>query len=121
MSGHIEARTPSEPGNVPGREGGPDAERTVAAPAEHATLLVNVSTLLAGSLDYQKTLEQLAQLAVQSLADWCIIDMVEEDGIPCRKAVAHRDPAQAELAREIERCPSREGATPSALTRVLRT
>src|SRR5262249_25262406 len=121
MSGHTQARTPSEPGNVPGREGGPDAARTVAAPAEHAALLVNVGTLLAGSLDYQKTLEQLAQLAVQSLADWCIIDRVDEGATPSRRAVAHRDPAQTELAGEIERWPPREGAAPSALTRVLRT
>ncbi|HYV55941.1 MAG TPA: ATP-binding protein [Candidatus Nitrosopolaris sp.] len=115
------ARTPSEPGNVPGREGGPAAERTTVAPAEQAALLVNVSTLLAGSLDYQETLEQLAQLAVQSIADWCIIDMLDEDETPCRRAVAHRDPAKAELAREIERWPPREGTTPSALTHVLRT
>jgi len=121
MSGHTVARTPPEPGNLPGGAGSPDDERAMGAPAEPAALLVNVSTLLAGSLDYQATLEQLAQLAVQSLADWCIIDMVDEGESACRKAVAHRDPAQADLAREIERWPPREGATPSALTRVLRT
>ena len=94
---------------------------TVPEQAQHTAFLASVSSLLAGSLDYQETLEQLAQLAIQSLADWCIIDMVEDDETPWRMAVAHRDPATADLAREIEQWPPPGGASPSALTRVLRT
>src|SRR5437762_13692740 len=94
---------------------------TLPAQAQPTAFLASVSSLLAGSLDYQETLEQLAQLAIQSLADWCIIDMVEDDETPWRMAVAHRDPATADLAREIEQWPPPGGASPSALTRVLRT
>ena len=91
---------------------------TVPEQAQHTAFLASVSSLLAGSLDYQETLEQLAQLAIQSLADWCIIDMVEEDETPWRMAVAHRDPATADLARELEQWPPPGGASPSALTQI---
>jgi signal transduction histidine kinase/ActR/RegA family two-component response regulator len=117
MIRHTVAQATPEAGeSVPGA-----AVATVPEQAQHTAFLASVSSVLAGSLDYQETLEQLAQLAIQSLADWCIIDMVEDDETPWRMAVAHRDPATADLAREIEQWPPPGGASPSALTRVLRT
>src|SRR5204863_383417 len=85
---------------------------TLPEQAQHTAFLASVSSLLAGSLDYQETLEQLAQLAIQSLADWCIIDMVEEDQTPWRMAVAHRDPENGALVSS----PRPAGCSPTRST-----
>lgn len=65
------------------------------------TLLLEASTLLASSLDYEQTLSNLARVVVPSFADWYAIDIVEPDGNVRRLAVAHRDPARTELAQEL--------------------
>jgi serine phosphatase RsbU (regulator of sigma subunit)/PAS domain-containing protein len=63
-------------------------------------LLADASRMLAGSLDYMETLRRVAQLAVPSLADWCMVDVLGERGLQ-RMAVAHADPAVADLAEEL--------------------
>ena len=65
-------------------------------------LLVEASGALASSLDSTNALAEIAHLAVQSFADWCAIDLIE-DGAVRRLPVAHADPAKAALARELER------------------
>ena len=45
---------------------------------EAARILAEASNLLASSLDYEATLAGVAQLAVRSLADFCIVDIVED-------------------------------------------
>ena len=48
---------------------------------ERLSFLDEATALLTSSLDLERTLEQLASLAVQELADWCAIDvLVEETG-----------------------------------------
>jgi signal transduction histidine kinase len=47
---------------------------------------------LAKSLDYQQTIATLARLIVPNLAEMCVVDMAEEDGLLRRAAVAHRNP-----------------------------
>jgi PAS domain S-box-containing protein len=63
--------------------------------------LSEASAVLASSLDYQTTLEQVAQLTVPKLADWCTVHIVEEDGSIDQIAVAHIDPAKLEWAYQI--------------------
>jgi signal transduction histidine kinase/ActR/RegA family two-component response regulator len=41
--------------------------------------LAEVSTILASSLDYETTLASVAKLAVPFLADWCTVDIVEDN------------------------------------------
>ncbi len=59
---------------------------------------------LAGILDYEQALSAVAQLAVPELADWCLVDVVE-DRETRRVHVAHRDPARAPLAEALRRFP----------------
>ncbi|PSN79716.1 hypothetical protein C8B47_10260, partial [filamentous cyanobacterium CCP4] len=59
------------------------------------------SAVLASSLDYQTTLEQVARLTVPQLADWCTVHIVEENGTIDQIAVAHIDPAKLEWAYQI--------------------
>lgn len=63
--------------------------------------LSEAGAVLASSLDYQTTLEQVAQLTVPELADWCTVHIVEEDGRIDQIAVAHIDPAKLEWAYQI--------------------
>lgn len=62
------------------------------------TFLAEASTVLAETLDVQRRLADLAQLAVPRLADWCTIDLLEGEEIRT-VGVAHADPATAHLAR----------------------
>ncbi|OUL31675.1 histidine kinase [Nostoc sp. RF31YmG] len=63
--------------------------------------LAEASAVLASSLDYQTTLERVAQLAVAELADWCTVHMIAEDGSIDQIAVAHTNPAKLEWADQI--------------------
>lgn len=63
--------------------------------------LAEAGAVLASSLDYQTTLEQVAHLAVPQLADWCTVHIVIEDGSIEQIAVAHIDPSKLEWAHQI--------------------
>ena len=57
---------------------------------------------LAGILEYDAVLAAIARLSIRELADWCIVDMVE-DGKARRAEVAYRDPARDAIAEEVAR------------------
>jgi PAS domain S-box-containing protein len=58
---------------------------------ERLDFLAEAGHLLAESLDYDATLATLADLVVPRLADWCIVDLAEEDGTMRRVAVRAAD------------------------------
>jgi PAS domain S-box-containing protein len=88
---------------------------------EALRFLSEASAELSSSLDYHATLARVARLAVPHLADWCAVDVLEEDGSTRRLAVEHQDPAKVALALELqERYPSSPDAR-SGLPHVLRT
>lgn len=57
--------------------------------------------MLASSLDYQQTLRNVADLVVPRIADWCGVDLFDEDGAREPVAVAHTDPAKVRLAERL--------------------
>jgi PAS domain S-box-containing protein len=63
--------------------------------------LATASDHLASSLDYETTLTNVANLAVPEIADWCAVDVVDDEGQLRRLAVAHVDPKKVELAHEL--------------------
>ena len=68
--------------------------------------LAEAGELLTRSLDPEMALDQLASLAVQHIADWCGVEMVDERGSLHSVVVAHADEARVELARRLrERYP----------------
>ncbi|MDP8943463.1 MAG: EAL domain-containing protein [Actinomycetota bacterium] len=83
-----------------------------------SVLLAEAGTLLDSSLDYELTLANIARLAVPRIADWCSVDVLDEDGGVRNVATAHVDTAKAELARELRR---RYPEAPGAVHRVLLT
>ena len=83
-------------------------------------LLARAGELLGSSLDYERTLQQVAELAVPQLADWCAVSMPDGHGLIRSVAVAHVDPDKVALARSIgERYPTREDA-PSGAPQTMR-
>jgi PAS domain S-box-containing protein len=66
-------------------------------------VLAEASQLLDASLDYEATLQEVARVAASTLADWCIVHLLEPDGSIRWLAVAHGDPEKEALARELQR------------------
>ena len=98
------------------------AARSTAEQAEQrAAFLAEASTVLAASLDYETTLKSVAQLAVPRFSDWCAVDVVEEEGITRRLAMAHVDPAKVELAKELDRRYPVDPNEPRGVPQVLRS
>jgi hypothetical protein len=82
-----------------------DRAHALAEAADQATkltFLARATDELASSLDYERTLRNVARLAVPWFADWCSIAL-GIDGQLRTLAVAHVDPRKVELAREFER------------------
>ncbi|MBD2122032.1 ATP-binding protein [Trichocoleus sp. FACHB-262] len=78
------------------------AARTVAESAERrAAFLAEASRVLASSLDYEATLESVAQLAVPPIADWCLVDVLNQDGTLRRLAIAHLDATKVAQAWQL--------------------
>jgi signal transduction histidine kinase len=75
--------------------------------------LARASDILNASLDYQETLNALANLIVPELADWCSVSLVINDEIRI-VAVAHVDPERVRLVRELD---ARSPRSVSARTR----
>ncbi len=93
------------------------AHEQAAAAHRRLAVLAEASRLLDASLDYEPTLQEVARVAVKTLADWCIVHLLEGDGSIRWLALAHGDPAKEAVARELqERYPATEG-----VARVLRT
>lgn len=61
--------------------------------------LLDASTILGSSLEYNLTFAQLAERMVPEIADWCAIHTREHDETVRCVAFAHTDPATTELAR----------------------
>lgn len=70
---------------------------------EGLRFLAQASEVLASSLDYEDTLQQVARLAVPTLADHCIVDLVDDHEVERPVAVAHVDPAREPLLWELVR------------------
>ena len=60
--------------------------------------LAETGQALASSLNYEETLQRVAQLAVPQLADWCAIELPDDRGRLQQVALAHVDPALVEQA-----------------------
>ena len=70
---------------------------------EEQRFLAEAGSLLATPLDYATRLDHLVHLAVPYLADWCVVDILQEDGSIRRLAVAHVESGKEALALELRR------------------
>ena len=63
--------------------------------------LAQAGSTLTSSLDYEETLQRVAQLVVPGLADWCAVDVLDANQRLNLVAVAHVDPDKVAFAREL--------------------
>src|SRR6266568_3478580 len=89
--------------------------------AERLAFLAGASTVLASSLDYQTNLMSVAKLAVNRLADWCAVDVTDEDNGFHRVALVHRDPSRMEWAGEFQKRFGKNASAPQGVAHVMRT
>ena len=89
--------------------------------AEKLAFLAEASTVLASSLDYHTNLMTVAKLAVNRLADWCAVDVVDENEGFHRVALVHHDPQRADWVREFQKKFSVKAAAPHGVAHVMRT
>jgi PAS domain S-box-containing protein len=83
--------------------------------------LAGASTILGTSLDYETTLKNVANLIVPRLADWCAIDLIDDEGMPNPLTIVHRDPEKVSWAQELRRRYPPDPQAPRGLLHVLRT
>ncbi|MER3587615.1 MAG: diguanylate cyclase, partial [Mastigocladus sp. ERB_26_1] len=100
-------------------------EQTARIKAEadqrRSAFMAELSTALASSLDYECTLASVANLVVPFFADWCAIDLLQDNQSIHRVAVAHRDSTKVELGWEIHRQYPRQIDATQGVPKVLRT
>ena len=77
------------------------AEERLRASEEAQAFLAEAGEVLSSSLDFRAALSAVARLVVRSLADWCIVYVVKEDGMAHRVAGEHRDPAMRGVLDEV--------------------
>ncbi len=70
--------------------------------ADRERFLAEAGAVLASSLDYDTVLDRLANLIVGNMADWCYIDLIEQDGSVRRLILAYADPSKQDVARMLE-------------------
>ena len=97
------------------------ARAEAVATRRRLALLASVGPILYSSLDYEAMLERIARLMVPELADWCLVDILEEDGTVNQLAAAHADRAKEGLLRELLRHRRFDEGAPGTVAQVLRT
>lgn len=89
---------------------------------DRAARLADASHLMASSLDLERTLEDVGRILVEALGDFCIVDLVEEDGTVRRVATAHADSDDGGRVEALRaHPPDPSGAGPVARTLRTRT
>jgi PAS domain S-box-containing protein len=95
--------------------------RSAETAGRRMAFLADATAVLSRSLDYEDTLAAVARLAVPTIADWCAVDIIGDDGRLERLAMAHEDPSKLELVRELERRYPADPTAPGGSAGVVRT
>ncbi|KFE64420.1 hypothetical protein DB31_2214 [Hyalangium minutum] len=86
-----------------------------------ARFLGEASALLGASLELTLTLNRLASLALPSLADFCVVDVADDERRITRAATAHIDAVKENLLRELDRRQPMTWDSSHPVPRVFRT
>ena len=84
-------------------------------------LLAAAGPALSASLDYEETLEGITRLLVPDLADWCLLDIVEDDGNVNQLAAAHAETEKEDLLGRLREHRQFGEEDPGTTAEVLRT
>ncbi|WP_166395500.1 SpoIIE family protein phosphatase [Rubrobacter marinus] len=79
------------------------AREEAEATRKRLALQARAGTVLSASLDYEATLARVARLTIPEFADFCMVDVLGEDGSLRQLAYAHADPAEEGVLGELAR------------------
>jgi signal transduction histidine kinase/GAF domain-containing protein len=92
------------------------------SPDRGVRFLAEAGEALAKSLDWEETLVAVARLAVPTLADWCIVEMLDDDGVTIKQvAFAAAEPRKEDLLRELRTLYSPTIDSPQPAAKALRS
>jgi PAS domain S-box-containing protein len=97
------------------------ARAEAVAARRRLTLLAAAGPALAATLDYEQTLEDITRLIVPELADWCLLDIAEDDGSVNQLAAAHAEEEKQQLLRKLREHRRFGEGDPGSTAEVLRT
>lgn len=63
--------------------------------------LLKASTVLSSSLDYNRTISNLGEFIVPTIADWFALEILNEKGISQTLSIMHKDPGKIALAKSL--------------------
>ena len=96
------------------------ASASAASASERLAFLAEASVLLSSSLDYRAVLEAVAGLIVPRLADWCAIQLVEDEALNT-VALTHVDPEKVAWAQQVSARYPNDMNAPTGAPNVIRT
>jgi signal transduction histidine kinase len=79
------------------------AVREVRRQLDRQSLLAQATAMLDTSLDVTPTLQAVARMMVPSLADWCVVDLVDDGGSARQVEVAHVNAQKEAELRALEK------------------
>jgi signal transduction histidine kinase len=97
------------------------SQERLRASVERLEILAKAGSVLGSSLDYEVTLQHLADLVVPRLADWCAVFIPDEAGTLRSVAIAHSDPDKVRWARAVGQRYGARMDEPHGIGNVLRT
>jgi PAS domain S-box-containing protein len=97
------------------------ARAEAVAARRRLTLLAAAGPALAATLDYEQTLEDITRLMVPELADWCLLDIAEDDGSVNQLAAAHAEEEKEHLLGKLREHRRFGEGDPGSTAEVLRT
>jgi PAS domain S-box-containing protein len=92
------------------------AQANAVAERRRLQFLAYIGLRMASSMDYERTLEEVARAAIPDIADLCAVRVVGLDGRPETLAAAHADRGRERLARELLVSASLPGAAEAMRT-----
>jgi two-component system CheB/CheR fusion protein len=88
---------------------------------QNLQFLAKASEILSSSLDYKMTLANISKIAVPTIADWCSIDLINDENDLEQVNVAHKDPDKVKWARELRQANPPRMDAPTGIPNVIRT
>jgi PAS domain S-box-containing protein len=98
-----------------------EARAQAEAARRRTDVLARAGMRLAASIDYERTLGEVARSAVPDVADWCSITLRRPDGALQTVATVHRDRERERIAAEVTTRYPPQPEDPVGAPRVIRT
>jgi hypothetical protein len=96
-------------------------ETELAEAHRRDSLMARAGHLLSTALSIQETADLVARLCVPEIADWCFVELAQEDGTIDRVAMAHRDESKTSWMLELDRRFPLDPDSPVGSPAVIRT